>query len=233
MRDRPRFALSIAARTALVAGLVGALLATGFSLWLRHTVYAGRYEATSERAMSQLTAMLMDAERKQVRPGSPGDRWFGAIDASYQTVGSNGQVLATADTLLPVVGSAPLTPVPAESTTWGPYRVKVRLGAYQPTGVCVPNPLKAPYRYCDQLRTLAGGEVEAWRMIQPANFYDPRLDDRPTISLTMVVWPFDAQRARADADKVLRPAMPLAVALIMLGACFRRPRRTTRSDGWL
>jgi signal transduction histidine kinase len=36
----------------------------------------------------------------------------------------------------------------------------------------------------------------------------------------MVVWPFEAQQARADVDKVLKPAMPLAVGLIMLGAYF-------------
>ncbi len=220
MSDRRWFTLSIAARTALVAGLVGGVLAAGFSIWLRHTVYTERYEATSERTSSQLTAMLMDAERKQVFPGLSGDPSLSAIDGSYQTVSSNGQVLATADTLIPVAGSTPLTPVPAESTTWGPYRVKVRLGEYQPHGVCAPLPLKAPDRYCDQVRTLAGREVEAWRMIQPATFYHPRLDDRPTISLTLVVWPFEAQQARADVDKVLKPAMPLAVGLIMLGAYF-------------
>jgi signal transduction histidine kinase len=211
-----RFILSTAARTALVAGLVGGVLALGFSLWLRHTVYAERYEASSERAAADLFAMLTDGERRRDFPGT-GDE-FDPIDATYETVGSDGKVLALSERLAPFVGDGPLSPVPPRSTTWGPYRVKLRLGSYASKGVCAPEPGKAPDAYCDDAKTLAGQEIEVWRMIQPANFYRREVGSEPTVSFTMVILPFEAQRAVNGVDRVLIPAMPLAVLLIMLGA---------------
>jgi signal transduction histidine kinase len=219
MSDRRRwFTLSIAARIALVAGLVGAALAIGFTGWLRHAVYAERYEASSDRAAADLFAMLTDGERRQIFPGTGGEPWRDPIDATYQTVNSDGEILATAETLMPLAGDTPLTSVPSKATTWGPYRVKVRLGEYKPAGRCVPEPSKAPDSYCDRAKTLAGQEVEAWRMIQPASFDHRGLSDEPTVSFIMVILPFDAEQAVAGVDKVLKPAMPLAVILIMLGA---------------
>jgi signal transduction histidine kinase len=215
---RRRFTLSIAARTALVAGLVGGVLAIGFTVWLRHTVYSDRYEATSERAAADLSAMLTDGERRRDFPGAGGEQWRDLSDATYQTVSSDGKVLVTAETLMPFAGDAALTAFPPKATTWGPYRVKVRLGAYEAKGVCTPEPSKATNSYCDQARTLAGQQVEAWQMIQPANFYQPTLSGETTVSFAMFILPFDAQQAVAGVDRVLRPAMPLAVLLIMLGA---------------
>ncbi len=219
--------LSTAARVTVVAGLISALLAGGFAYWIRHEVYTSRYEVLEKRARQTLnmlvgnTEMLKTTARSQLALEHPG------TDDVFEIVDDSGRVADAAGLVSLFQGFdralQPL-PLPGEESEWAG-------GHYVTVGTPDPQEMKFEREACkrdpepcDLVARLAGQRVEIYRRVRPLNVFEWRNDrpknpgDRRSVAIAVFVLPFEAEDAVADVDRVLKPALPLAVLVIMLGA---------------
>ncbi|MFB6720191.1 sensor histidine kinase [Kribbella sp. NPDC056345] len=221
----PRF--STAARVTVVAGLLSALLAGGFAYWIRHEVYTSRYDVERERAH---TARDLIVNNLRILEGDPGDRphlSFPRTDELYEIVDSAGRI-AEASTALEALQAKgrPVQPRPdpKEKSEWNGDQY-IAVGVPDPglkEEACDPKILP-PYSVCATLNRLSGRRLAAYRTVRPADYpsnwqYDSPGRQQGALAVTVFVLPFEAEDAVADVGRVLKPALPLAVLLIMLGA---------------
>lgn len=220
-------ALSTAARVTVVAGLISILLAGGFAYWLREAVYSQRYEVSKATAFDDLISILTAEEFFADGRDAPMARYSEYLS---EVVNSSGQVVETSSRLSAFSLDKPIMPKPAPGGRGSPdfsgtpdFGYPVRLGS--------PDPRQDPCRSrgaalkpdCELATRLAQHEVKAWRWVRASSEF-PRLlggsDARSTVAFYVLVSPIEAEDAVADVDQVLRPALPAAVLVIMIGAYF-------------
>ncbi|WP_405063986.1 HAMP domain-containing histidine kinase [Kribbella sp. NBC_01505] len=223
----PRF--STAARVTVVAGLVSALLAGGFAFWIRHEVYTSRYEVLQKRARLTMNMLVGETEVIKGTSRTPMSLEHPATDDVFEIVDDKGELWDSGNQLWPFQGhTRPLQPVPlsGEESEWlgGHY---VTIGSpdakheAQESMLCQDPHISDR---CALIKRMTGQRVEIFRRVwllkdfrwrgEPArDMTDPR-----AVAITVFVLPFEAEDAVADVDRVLKPALPLAVLLIMLGA---------------
>jgi len=218
---------STAARVTVVAGLIGSLLAGGFAFWIRHEVYTSRYEVSRQRAHTTRDLIVNNlAILALQRRGAAPTVSFPQTDELYEIVNNAGRT-ASASSAIPAFqpNGRPVQPVPnaAEGSEWNGDRY-VTFGVPDPKiqqKVC--GSTSGPNQsVCATINRLSGRRLKVYRTVRPGAEWD-RLDSEPgrlhgSLAVTVFVVPFEAEDALADVDRVLRPALPLAVLLIMLGA---------------
>ncbi|GAA1690023.1 hypothetical protein GCM10009745_39120 [Kribbella yunnanensis] len=220
--------LSTAARVTVIAGVIGALLAAGFAFWIRHEVYTSRYEISLRQAQTTLDEMRGDMEILSGGPGRVPSVAYAGTDEYFEIVDSYGRTLLVADGLeLLRPGAPPIQPVPRpdEVSGWrgGHYWTAAAPDPRKLQEIC-GSPTTYNSRRCVRLERLTGRRLETVRVVVPIgavrkpapNSIIGRLHG--TIGAAIVVSPLEAEDAVAGVDQVLRPALPVAVLLIMLGA---------------
>jgi signal transduction histidine kinase len=208
-----RRALSIAARSSLAAGLVSAILLVVVGQWFRDAVYSGATDNAVERAREQASTIVSAALTSPVPLPS-----VVQAEVSFEIIGSDGVLLSSTPDLQPYHEGRPLArSLPANvvhgsvsghlsATTFGPA----------PGGAAGTDP---------QVRRWAGRTVtivSAHRgQSGPSGRRRPIQDlplSAPTVGAYVFVPPFEAEQARAEVDRVLWPALPAGVLLVMLVA---------------
>lgn len=211
-----RFSLSTAARVTVVAGLLSAALAGGFAYWIRHEVYTARYQVSDEEAYASLVELTNTARQiDSLRWPLPGGRR--AIPV-FEIVDSGGWIASQSEDLMGYQGKGPVLPAPPPGPGHtGEFKTRVVLGSYDASrDGCKPE----WQELCDPARRLAGREVEVRRAILTLRevYPDKSISVDRNVAFSVLTLPFEAEDAVASLDKVLRPALPAAVLLIMLGA---------------
>ncbi|MFC9687820.1 sensor histidine kinase [Kribbella sp. NPDC056951] len=220
--------LSTAARVTVVAGLVSSMLAAGFAFWIRHEVYTSRYKVSLVQAQTALDAIRGDIGITAGGPGRAPTLARHDSDEYFEIVDSYGRTLAVSDRIVHLQpGGRPIQPVPRpdETSQWdaGNY---VTVAAPDPAKlqeICASESTRNS-RICVGLNRLPGRRLEVVRVVVP--IYSIRVLDRSSVAgrlhgsvaVAVLVNPLEAEDAVASVDQVLRPALPLAVLLIMLGA---------------
>ncbi|HZX05137.1 HAMP domain-containing sensor histidine kinase [Kribbella sp.] len=215
-RRRLSPSLSTAARVALVSGLIGTLLAGGFAYWLRRDVYHSRYAVTEEAARADLLRIRLDVLRTHRYQGHDD----AAAPVTYEIANSAGKIIEASDLLKGYQGSGPVAPTPRPGRLrLDDLRVTVR--GYNPgLAGCVGRSPDDPR--CHQMKRLNGRNVKVVRSVATdamllRGYFGTVRPDAQTTSIAVFVMPFAAEDAVAAVDRVLRPALPLAVLVIMLG----------------
>jgi len=211
-----RFSLSTAARVTVVAGLLSAALAAGFAYWIRHEVYTSRYQLSDEEAYASLLDLSETARRTRNLdfPLMPGRRTV----PTFEVRSSDGRVLGWQNDPLGPLARRPMlpAPLPGDEHT-GDFQTRLVLPTYQKSlGDC---DYRAPR--CEITR-LSGREVKVRRAVFALRHASPGKAIPPdrNVAISVLILPLEAEDAVASLDKVLRPALPAAVLLIMLGAYF-------------
>ncbi len=221
--------LSTAARVTLVAGLISALLAGGFAYWIRHEVYTSRYEVLRLRAHQAMNMLVGSSAMTRTTAGAPLVMDSPETTELFEIVDDSGRIAGIADLLFTFQGatsdrSVQPRPLPGEASEWTGRRY-ITLGTADWTYLrpqCGQGP--TTNTYCAQLGRMSGQRVEVYRRVRPLKDFSWRTgrpkspSDRRSVAIAVFVLPFEAEDAVADVDRVLKPALPLAVLIIMLGA---------------
>ncbi|MET7283617.1 HAMP domain-containing sensor histidine kinase [Kribbella sp. NPDC005582] len=215
--------LSTAARVTVVAGLISALLAGGFAYWIRHEVYTSRYEVERERA-NTTRDLIADNLAVELHRGNASTVTFPATTQLYEIIDSAGRTVKIHPALAPFqTNGRPIQPrpLPREAIAWDGDRA-ITFGAPDPKLQQHACTLESDRSICATVGRLSGRRLKAYRTVG-LGFEFRRLDKEPgrlhgTLAITVFVLPFEAEDAVADVDRVLKPALPLAVLIIMLGA---------------
>lgn len=185
----------IAARAALAATLVSAILFVAGALWLRDVIYDERMAATEEVIREYLNGSLDPSWRLKNPPAGPG--------LTYEVVTSAGKILDSSGDLRAFETNGPVTPpppwpVPGEGITLGYEELApVTIGA-APAGVERIQP------------DLTGRTLRLVALtVQAEPIGEPGM-----VRLSVLVTPFAAEAAVAAVDRVLWPAVPIAVLLV-------------------
>ncbi|GAA0623347.1 HAMP domain-containing histidine kinase [Kribbella sandramycini] len=220
--------LSTAVRVSLVAGLLAAILATGFAFWMRHEIYATRYKDLQYRAEQARNLMMGNLRAVPAERSWPFSFEHPPTDQVVEIVEDNGNVPEYSSELSAHVdddGPA-LQPLPAK---WAPRssqdRQYVTFGAPNPErldAACGSGATQEAST-CQDIKNLAGRRIEYYRGVVPLAHLP--VDggksfpgDGRSVAVAVYVLPFEAEDAVAAADRVLIPAVPIGVLLIMLGA---------------
>jgi signal transduction histidine kinase len=223
MSERRRFlprALSTAARVTLIAGLLSAALAAGFAYWIRNEIYATRYQVSDKEAEDVLLDLQNAAELQRSA------RWMvlrGSRDLpSFQVVDSGGWIAHTSDSLKGFSGRGPIVAPPARGGDRAAYDLSVVLGNYDDSLDVCGGDSRLDEASCDDDRRLAGRRLKVKQIVLPMHqiYLGDKIALDRKVAISVVVSPLEAEDAVASLDEVLRPAMPAAVLLIMLGAYF-------------
>ncbi|GAB3937941.1 hypothetical protein GCM10029976_051710 [Kribbella albertanoniae] len=218
--------LSTAARVTVVAGVVSALLAGGFAFWIRHEVYTSRYEVVRERAHKTRDLIANNMGILALHRGDAPTVSHPATDELYEIVDSAGRTSEVSTAVSPFqMKGRPVQPAPGpdEESGWDGDQY-VTFGAPDPDArgkACAPS-IAPEHSVCATIARLSGRRLEAYRTVRQGSWFNLR-DSRPgrlhgSLAVTVFVVPFEAEDAVADVDRVLKPALPLAVLLIMVGA---------------
>src|SRR5258708_3942028 len=169
MPDRPRmpacrllslsfsWSLSTAARVAIVAGLIGTLLAGGFAFWLRREVYETRYAVAEKAAQDDLVRLRMSIMTNRSYQRAD----YTTTQTPYEIADSSGQLIRASDILRGYQGSGPVLPDPRPGRLWvGDVRVPLR--GYDPA---LTNCLGAsPDDWsCNEKKRLNGRNIKVFR----------------------------------------------------------------------
>jgi signal transduction histidine kinase len=212
-----RRAFSIAARSALAAGLVSAILLVVAGLWFRHAVYSGAMDNAVDRANEQARGIMSAVEAPQGRR----NYISGYGEATFEVLESDGTLHSSSSDLLRFEDTggvrlrAVMTPPPAKV---------IRSASADQLTVTFPSRTTYAEHPDEQILRWAGRTVRVvsdHRAVLPADLGRPVRDlplESPTIGAYVFVPPFGAEQARADVDRVLWPAMPAGVLLVMLVA---------------
>ncbi|MFI5736257.1 sensor histidine kinase [Kribbella sp. NPDC051587] len=224
------FKLSTAARVTIVAGVIGTLLAGGFAYWIRHEVYASRYEVMQKRARQALNMIVGNMEATNTKAGTPVGVQYPSTDEQYEIIDNAGRVVESGGLVRLFQRERPLQPVPApaEESEWlgRHYATLGTLDAEAQRLERETCEAQVNAEECALVERMAGQRVEIYRRVRSLNDYKYRrvptpasaAADRRSVAVAIFVLPFEAEEAVAEVDAVLKPALPLAVLLIMLGA---------------
>ncbi|WP_327636384.1 HAMP domain-containing histidine kinase [Kribbella sp. NBC_00482] len=206
--------VSTATRAALVAGLIAALLALGFAVWIHHQIYTSRYHTLEQKA-DQDRSLLAEEMRtyKTLRPQA--DLTFQPVDAAYEIIDDSGRVLEVGQVLGPF-GRTPIAPAPHPGAPENDSRF-VTVRALPLNAPCTS---RQPPAYCDVARGMAGRRLWTSREIVPLERIKEGSAPGRSVVVSVFVLPFEAEEAAAEVDRVLARTLPLAVLLIMIGAYF-------------
>lgn len=217
MAELRRPALSIAARSALAAGLVSAILLVVAGLWFRNAVYAAAIENAVDRAKEQARGIMTAVEGPQGRRNyiaGYGEATFEVMESNGTLVSSGGEVFAFESSRGAKL-QAIMPPPPAKV---------IRTASADHLTATFPARTTHAENPDEQILRWAGRTVRVvsdHRAVLPADRGRPVRDlplESPTIGAYVFVPPFGAEQARADVDRVLWPAMPAGVLLVMLVA---------------
>ncbi|MEU4395351.1 HAMP domain-containing sensor histidine kinase [Kribbella sp. NPDC023855] len=207
----------------VVAGLLSAVLAGGFAYWIRHEIYTERYRLSDTEARETVLAMLLTVQQERSL------RWPVPRDTRgtyplYQIVDSTGWIASTSEVLRGYTYTKPLVPAPARGRQRASeFETRVVLGRYDGSrDLCGSDAAALPETACERDRRLAGQDLKVRAIVRPMRDIYPSntiAADR-TVAISVLVSPLEAEDAVASVDRVLRPALPAAVLLIMLGAYF-------------
>jgi signal transduction histidine kinase len=211
-----RFSLSTAARVTVVAGLLSAVLAGGFAYWIRHEVYTERYRVSDEEAYASLIDLSATARRARdprftLQSGRREVPVFEIRSSDGRRLNWNHGPLGSLvkSTMLPA-------PLPGEGNR-GEFETRLVLRSYDKAqDHCDPR-----WDFCGATRRLAGREVKVRRAVFSLRELNPHaVPADQNVAISVLTLPLEAEDAVASVDRVLRPALPAAVLLIMLGAYF-------------
>lgn len=216
-----RLSLSTAARVTVVAGLLSAVLAGGFAYWIRHEIYTERYRLSDMEAERTASDMLATAEQnRSLRWSIPPSL---KVMPDYQIVDSTGWIAGASQSLVGYTHAGPLLPAPSPRSEQGEFETRVVLGRYDGSrDVCGNEVHLSPESACDRDRRLAGKDLKVRTVVSSVRsiYQKDTIAAHRTVRISVLVSPLDAEDAVASVDRVLRPAVPAAVLLIMLGAYF-------------
>jgi signal transduction histidine kinase len=211
-RRRPR--LSTAARGALVAGLVAALLAVGFAFWVHHQIYTSHYRQLEHKADADRRELIRRMhDHRTLLPAEGG--YNPSEEAAYEVVDSSGQVLESSSEVAGF-GRTPVAPRP--TTDHGSDdNMFVTVRAPGPQEPCATTPPGVTHP-CDAARRMSGRRLWVIRQIVSEREITRAGDPDSMVAVSVFVLPFEAEQAAAEVDHVLERTLPLAVLLIMIGA---------------
>ena len=186
----------VAARSALAATVISAVLFVGGAFWLRHVIYAQRLAATEQLAIEYANTLLDESGSLERRFPGPG--------LSYEVVADDGRVLDSSPDLLPFEATGPVTTVPPASLG------NQTLGFQQPDPVLVT----APAGHRPLRQDLAGRTLP----VISVTGFGAAYGKAGLVRLSVLITPFEAEDAVAAVDGVLWWVVPLAVLLVAVVA---------------